>query len=249
MVPETAAVWYACTCGGAQVADFGLSRVMDVMGETLPLEQQGFGALTHAAPELLSGQPLCAACDVFSVGVLLWELLVGQVRGVDVGNATVHGHGFARWKHVVKQFITTMLLSSLLLVLCCLVYASFACLTPPPLLLHLPCVPPQAAFAGIHPGEVLSLKLHHDPSHLLPFPLGTPPALVLLAQSCWAQDPSQRPPMTSVVSQLNAIALDLLGVEWCLGMFPDVARLVSSRRCQAAATLSHGLAGGGYASW
>jgi hypothetical protein len=63
-----------------QVADFGLSRVMDVMGETLPLEQQGFGALTHAAPELLSGQPLCAACDVFSVGVLLWELLVGQVR-------------------------------------------------------------------------------------------------------------------------------------------------------------------------
>lgn len=96
---------------------------------------------------------------------------------------------------------------------------------------------------------MLSLKLHHDPSDLLPFPLSTPPALVLLAQSCWAQYPSQRPPMTSVVSQLNAIALDLLGVEWCLGMFPDVARLVSSRRCQAAATLSHGLAGGGYASW
>jgi serine/threonine protein kinase len=41
--------------------------------------QQHFGALTHAAPELVSGAPMTKAADVYSVGVLLWELLTGQV--------------------------------------------------------------------------------------------------------------------------------------------------------------------------
>lgn len=114
---------------------------MDVMGETLPLEQQGFGALTHAAPELLSGQPLCAACDVFSVGVLLWELLVGQVRGGGVGNGTVHGDWFARWflQNMPSQNHAAVPPA----VLCCLVYAFVACLIPPPLLLRSPACHPR----------------------------------------------------------------------------------------------------------
>lgn len=43
--------------------------------------QHRFGALSHAAPELIQGAQLSKASDVYSIGVLLWELLTGQVRG------------------------------------------------------------------------------------------------------------------------------------------------------------------------
>lgn len=42
--------------------------------------QHRFGALSHAAPELIRGAQLSKASDVYSIGVLLWELLTGQVR-------------------------------------------------------------------------------------------------------------------------------------------------------------------------
>lgn len=41
--------------------------------------QPRFGALSHAAPELIQGQELSKQSDVYSIGVLLWELLTGQV--------------------------------------------------------------------------------------------------------------------------------------------------------------------------
>jgi serine/threonine protein kinase len=93
-----------------QVSDFGLSRVMDAIsaanGTTAtaagsscgdasaaggnassgaplgqwPAQAQHFGALSHAAPELIRGDDLSKASDVYSVGVLLWELVTGQVR-------------------------------------------------------------------------------------------------------------------------------------------------------------------------
>lgn len=85
-----------------QVSDFGLSRVMDAIsaattaasacagdaaasenGSGAPLGQwpvqPHFGALSHAAPELIRGEELSKASDVYSVGVLLWELVTGQV--------------------------------------------------------------------------------------------------------------------------------------------------------------------------
>ncbi|KAF6253847.1 hypothetical protein COO60DRAFT_383790 [Scenedesmus sp. NREL 46B-D3] len=43
-----------------------------------PVQAQQFGALSHAAPELMRGGELSKASDVYSVGVLLWELLTGQ---------------------------------------------------------------------------------------------------------------------------------------------------------------------------
>lgn len=93
-------------CVLSQVSDFGLSRVMDAIsaangtaaataesfwggdtsastsGSGAPLGHnpaQHFGALSHAAPELIRGEALGKASDVYSVGVLLWELVTGQV--------------------------------------------------------------------------------------------------------------------------------------------------------------------------
>ena len=62
-----------------QVSDFGLSRVVDAMSGSASPDKHGIGALTHAAPELLTGMPLTMSCDVYSVGVLLWELVTGNV--------------------------------------------------------------------------------------------------------------------------------------------------------------------------
>eukprot|EP00775_Hariotina_reticulata_P005410 gene5410-5643_t len=88
----------------AKVSDFGLSRVMDAIsaangttsidgssdgtsaaattpccGQGWPAGQPRFGALSHAAPELIRGLELSKASDVYSVGVLLWELVTGQL--------------------------------------------------------------------------------------------------------------------------------------------------------------------------
>ncbi len=45
---------------------------------------QCFGALTHAAPELLRGGAMSRESDVYAVGILLWELVTSEVGGVGV---------------------------------------------------------------------------------------------------------------------------------------------------------------------
>lgn len=51
----------------SQVADFGLSGTGNSGSEMA-------GTVTHLAPEALQGGPPARQADVFSFGVLLWEL-------------------------------------------------------------------------------------------------------------------------------------------------------------------------------
>jgi serine/threonine-protein kinase len=64
--------------GTAKVTDFGIARSLDPEEE---LTQTGtlLGTSDYIAPEQASGQPVDARTDQYSLGVLLYELLTGEV--------------------------------------------------------------------------------------------------------------------------------------------------------------------------
>jgi hypothetical protein len=100
----------------------------------------------------------------------------------------------------------------------------------------------------MHPGQLLSLKLTHDTSELLPLPPGAPAGLCDLCRDCWASEPAARPAMAAVVCCINSLAVDLLGEEQAVALFPDVAASLSARRrlaASAAAAAAAALPAGG----
>jgi serine/threonine protein kinase/tetratricopeptide (TPR) repeat protein len=89
--------------GAVKVLDFGLAKLLDE-GDArarnihqTELTEIGvpYGTATHAAPEQARGDPVDARADVFSMGVLLYEMLTGKwpFRGktvIDVRHAVLH---------------------------------------------------------------------------------------------------------------------------------------------------------------
>ncbi|MEI9951821.1 MAG: serine/threonine-protein kinase [Pseudomonadota bacterium] len=61
--------------GQVKLADFGLARAMDRGRMTRPNIVKG--KLSYLAPELLLGLAPTARCDLFSLGVVMWEALAG----------------------------------------------------------------------------------------------------------------------------------------------------------------------------
>jgi len=67
---------------GPHVIDFGIARAVDASGVTARSGTAGF-----MAPEVLSGQPLTSACDVFSLGMVLAHAVGARPFGVGPGEA------------------------------------------------------------------------------------------------------------------------------------------------------------------
>lgn len=59
----------------ALVSDFGVTRLVDAATRTR--QSRTMGTVDYVAPEVLSGEPATAASDVYALGVLLFELLLG----------------------------------------------------------------------------------------------------------------------------------------------------------------------------
>jgi serine/threonine-protein kinase len=79
--------------GGVKVADFGIAKAATQRHETRPGELKG--KLLYIAPEQLLSKPIDARADVFSVGVVLYEMLAGaspfwRENDAEVIEAIVH---------------------------------------------------------------------------------------------------------------------------------------------------------------
>jgi eukaryotic-like serine/threonine-protein kinase len=62
--------------GVVKLTDFGLARAMDRAPMTGPDVVKG--KLSYLAPELLFGQPATVTSDLYSLGIVLWEMLAGE---------------------------------------------------------------------------------------------------------------------------------------------------------------------------
>lgn len=81
------------TEGSVKLLDFGIARVLQPGedeagdGEITRLHPFAGRALTpaYASPEQIRGDPVSTASDIYSMGVLLWRLLAGELPGVREG--------------------------------------------------------------------------------------------------------------------------------------------------------------------
>ncbi len=79
--------------GKVKVLDFGVAKLLD---ESPELTADGFtvGTPKYMAPEQLRGDPVDARADIYSLGILLYEMLNGTAPFTGNASAIMHAHVF-----------------------------------------------------------------------------------------------------------------------------------------------------------
>jgi len=62
--------------GRAYITDFGLAK--DTQGSLLTLPGQALGSMDYMAPEQIRGEPVGAATDIYALGCVMYECMVGR---------------------------------------------------------------------------------------------------------------------------------------------------------------------------
>ena len=67
--------------GTVRLLDFGIAKQLDPQGQPVDRTRTAFRPMTpaYASPEQLRGEPVSARTDVYSLGVILYELLTGKL--------------------------------------------------------------------------------------------------------------------------------------------------------------------------
>lgn len=74
--------------GNVKVADFGIARVQ---GTAVNDQQETMGSVHYISPEQAKGEAVDSRCDLYSLGVILYEMLVGKLpcKGEDAVSVAV----------------------------------------------------------------------------------------------------------------------------------------------------------------
>jgi serine/threonine protein kinase len=145
-----------------KLGDFGLSRIV---GEAdTHVETASHGTVTHAAPELLTDGRLAKPCDIYSFGILAWELATGGRLFPDM--------------HYMQASTLACYRGSLR---SCAFCVRTAALGPPGRCLSTFCL------------SLVQIIVHvTQKGYRPPIPPSFPPALASLVQRCWDAEPHAR---------------------------------------------------------
>lgn len=84
--------------GTVRIIDFGSTRVAGIVegeaGAAGPADEPVLGTLQYTAPECLAGHPATAGADIFSVGIIVYQMLTGRLPyGAEAARAFSEARG------------------------------------------------------------------------------------------------------------------------------------------------------------